>query len=763
MVTPNPKPQLSLRTKILAVVFAFLILPPVVTVLLVNWHAESLMRKEVVAGLIESDGVFKARYKEAVGRQYKRGINRYRGIVNAELFKTIAASGHYQEEMETYLKTLINQLGLESTIMLYQPADARPPVAVWQKTLVLPEKICDALKPITAAAMQGMPSYGIVAMEAHPMLVVAVPNLETNSQAINGVLTIGIRIGQGVMNELRDKSAAEVLLVSQQKVLASTFQGAKKPKSKDLPESLLIDPAALPAQAPQEVVVEGEHFLGLSTKPEQDKSYHFVLLTSYEDRYQSIIWVGGTMLTVCVAGVILSGCLVFLLLSKLVRPLKELRTATEKIGRGDFSQRIQNFSNDECGELAEAFNHMAASLDRSNTELKKAAASLKDTQAQLVQSEKLSAVGQFVAGIAHELNNPLTVVIGFSEILGDTVKDENALAQLAYISRGAQRCHRIVHGLLSFARQHIPERKIINISTVLDDVLSFMTYDLRTSNVRIVKDYPAVLPPILADAHQFQQVFLNLLNNARQALLGFRKDPIITICAHALNGKLRVEFRDNGPGIQPEHLLKIFDPFFTTKPLGKGTGLGLSLVYGIVQEHSGVVSVQSQPGQGATFLVDLPLASPGEIEEKKPAKPPGNRTGSPLPITINSSGKTILVVDDEFLVLSLVTQFLIRMGHEVVSTHSCEQALNELAQRKFDAIVSDWRMPGMNGMQFFEFIQTTNHAAAKHFLFITGDVMSEQFQNFARQHSVPCLPKPFSNEAFKQAVYGVLETAADNV
>jgi two-component system NtrC family sensor kinase len=381
---------------------------------------------------------------------------------------------------------------------------------------------------------------------------------------------------------------------------------------------------------------------------------------------------------------------------------------------------------------------MTENLRTSRAELEKALESLQATQSQLVQSEKLSAVGQFVAGVAHELNNPLSSVIGFADLLAHNVKDTTIRNQLELIGRSAHRCHKIVTNLLSFARQHPPERRLTDLNTTLEEVLEIMAYDLRTSNITVLRELQADLPLIMADPHQLQQVFVNIMNNARQALQAFRTDGRIVVRTKTAGRSIRVEFSDNGPGIRPEHLSRIFDPFFTTKPVGKGTGLGMSLSYGIVHEHGGEIAVRSELGQGALFTIDLPVTVEGPVlwrtEEPRPAE-----TRSPF-----GAGRAVLVVDDEPELLQLCTALLQSAGFAVETAGGGERAIDAISRRKFDVIVCDWKMPGLNGIQLHEHLCAANVLAASRMIFMTGDVISDTFQEFLSRTGRTCLSKPFA-------------------
>jgi signal transduction histidine kinase len=437
---------------------------------------------------------------------------------------------------------------------------------------------------------------------------------------------------------------------------------------------------------------------------------------------------------------------------RLTRPLRELRDGAKAVGRGDFSRRVPVASNDECGELAETFNQMTANLQTSRQELERALQILRATQAQLVQSEKMSAMGQFVAGIAHELNNPLTVVIGYAELLrfsGDRKPDE--LDNLEQIAAGAERCRKIVRGLLSFARQHKPQRRWVSINEILESSLDLMAYELRTSNVQIVRQFENNLPKVLADYQQLEQVFVNIINNARQAIGASRRDGQIRLTTESRHRLVRIVIEDNGPGIPAEHLPKIFNPFFTTKEVGQGTGLGLSLSYGLVQEHGGTITAENRPERGARFVIELPVALGAEdnVRDLIQQQPAG-------PAKTNGS-KTCLVIDDEAAIITLTRKMLERSGFRVQTAPDGASALQLLSASDFDIMLCDLRMPGLSGHEVFRQLHSFNARMASRFIFMTGDVVNEQTQQFLQEHGQVCLVKPFSNEQFQAAISTVLE------
>jgi PAS domain S-box-containing protein len=232
---------------------------------------------------------------------------------------------------------------------------------------------------------------------------------------------------------------------------------------------------------------------------------------------------------------------------------------------------------------------------------------IKRLQQQLIQSEKLAALGQLVSGVAHELNNPLTSVIGYTQLLlARNQLDPRAAEQLEIVGNEADRARRIVRNLLSFSRQHKPSRAEVDLNELLERTLELRAYEMKVNNISVCRE-PGDIPCVLADEHQLQQVFLNIIINAEQAMQSDARAGELTVRTEmGASNRVKIVIADNGPGIPLQIIEKLFDPFFTTKPVGKGTGLGLSISYGIVKEHDGAIRVESEPGRGARFIIELP-------------------------------------------------------------------------------------------------------------------------------------------------------------
>ncbi len=363
---------------------------------------------------------------------------------------------------------------------------------------------------------------------------------------------------------------------------------------------------------------------------------------------------------------------------------------------------------------------------------------------QLLQAEKLSAIGQLVAGVAHELNNPMTSIKGFTELLLRRKDlDEEARSDLNYINNQAERAARIVTNLLTFAREHQPQRVLVDVNRVVEDTLSLHTYHLRVDNIKVQRQLDPALPPALADPYQLQQVFLNLIGNAHQAMAD-NGGGNLTVRSEQVDDEIQIHIGDTGPGI-PQHLLgRIFDPFFTTKPVGKGTGLGLSICYNILQDHGGTIWVESAAGEGSTFHLVMPVAS-GDAS----LLTSDDGDGQDIPAT---QSYRILVVDDEDGVAEVIQRLLTDLGHRITVVASGEAALSAVAEQPFDLILSDVKMPGMNGFQLYRALQSRFPELTRRFIFITGDTMSPATQTAMRQIGNPVIAKPFSSKKLERTI-----------
>jgi two-component system, NtrC family, sensor kinase len=475
------------------------------------------------------------------------------------------------------------------------------------------------------------------------------------------------------------------------------------------------------------------------------------LLYSYEKSWRALQTTQKILFAANAIAIVLGSLMVCFLVGLVTKPLRELRDTAEAVGRGDFSRRVTVRYDDECGELGRVFNRMTENLKHSRRELESTVETLKNTQAQLVQSEKLSGIGEFIAGVAHELNNPLTSVMGFSELLQNASANPTDKRYLDMIHKSALRCQKIVQALLGFARRSTPERKAVSVNQLVEASAEIMHYQLRTSNVETTLELDPELPHAMVDPHQIQQVFVNLINNARQAIEAHQPKGWIKVTTAKYDGYVRIVIQDNGPGIPEQNLSKIFDPFFTTKEVGKGTGLGLSLVYGIIKEHGGTIVPRSRPGEGATFTIELPVtAKPAEVVAETPD--PMVHLGKGR----EGVGKRVLVIDDEEPILQMVREALTPQGYEVDIASDGATALQRLSENQYDVALCDWKMPGLSGQQVYERARAVNPALSDRIIFITGDIINDRTRKFLEQQNKICLPKPFTIAEFRLAIKKVL-------
>jgi PAS domain S-box-containing protein len=364
-------------------------------------------------------------------------------------------------------------------------------------------------------------------------------------------------------------------------------------------------------------------------------------------------------------------------------------------------------------------------------------------------ASRLAAVGEMAAGIAHEINNPLTSVIGFSELLMEQRLPPDVMEEVKIIADGSRRVADIVKRLLTFARQNKPVRTALNINSLIDNTLKLRTYVLQTANINVFTCYDQDLPWIAADPSQLQQVFLNLIVNAEQAMKSSHNGGQLSIITERRDSRIRIVFRDNGPGIPVENLGRLFEPFFTTKSPGEGTGLGLSLSRAIVLEHGGEIWAESEPGQGATFIVELPISELPEVPkaEELPAPSASART---------TTSARILVVDDEPSVREYIHVVLTAAGHTVDGTGDPQEALRIIDGNNYQLIFIDVRMPGMNGPELYNRILQKNPTLAKKIVFITGDTSDAGVKVFLADNKLNFLTKPFEVSTLEEMARSIL-------
>jgi len=381
-------------------------------------------------------------------------------------------------------------------------------------------------------------------------------------------------------------------------------------------------------------------------------------------------------------------------------------------------------------------------ITRDITERKRSAAELAQQRESLYQREKLAALGSLLAGVAHELNNPLSVVVARAVLLeeqGDTATQAAALK----IRTAAERCARIVRMFLAMARQQRPERGPVAINDVLSAALDMTGYAVSTSSIEMAVDLGNDIPLVLADADQLHQVLLNLIINAQQSLqdhpaprrirIESRFDPAADV--------IRITVADNGPGIPAALRARIFEPYFTTKPTGLGTGVGLAVSLGIVEAHGGSLSVDCPAEGGAAFTILLPV---GIVEASDAAAGPSWKP--------RGSRRSILVVDDEAEIRETLFEILTMARHRVVTASSGREALDRMSTERFDAILTDIRMPDLDGRALYREIERRWPGQARCVVFVTGDTLASALREFVSESGRPVIEKPFLPSEVRRVV-----------
>jgi PAS domain S-box-containing protein len=382
-------------------------------------------------------------------------------------------------------------------------------------------------------------------------------------------------------------------------------------------------------------------------------------------------------------------------------------------------------------------------------------------QTMLIQNEKLAALGGLVAGIAHELNNPLASIVLNAQILQSKPLANDVKEGLERIQQDAQRASKIVRGLLEFSRQRPPERRLVQVNEVVKDTLQLVNYELKSAHILVETDLDPHLPEIQADPFQLQQVMLNLINNGRDSAASQAVGVLRIQTCRAMPAEpsdrtssteafIQVRITDNGPGIPFELTHRIFDPFFTTKEPGRGTGLGLSICHGIITEHGGRIWSESEPGHGATFIVELPQGAreAGSADVSDPQALPAQAAKAPppayTPVPLRQRAARLMIIDDETHLLKALQLGLEQHGYQVAAFANAADALLSTSANRYDFVICDLRMPEIDGADFYQMLILRRPELTQRVLFITGDSVSADARGLMERSHLPHLNKPFS-------------------
>ncbi len=393
------------------------------------------------------------------------------------------------------------------------------------------------------------------------------------------------------------------------------------------------------------------------------------------------------------------------------------------------------------GQLSSVF------VMRDITERKQEQAEREQLEARARLASHLASIGEMASGIAHEINNPLTAVIGYSQLLNEEALPEEAREAVRQVRQGATRVAGIVQRLLTFARQRKPQRAAVDMNEVIRSTLALREYAMRTGNIYVTTRLDPSLPRTVADGQQMQQVLLNLIVNAEWAMSSAHGKGVLRIVSEKHGENIHVLVQDDGPGVPREIQDRIFDPFFTTREIGQGTGLGLSICHGIVSEHSGRIWVVSDGAQGSEFHLTIPIVAPDSPPVEAAAmrqEPAGSHT-------------RMLVVDDEPSIRELLKAILEPMGHRVDDAADGRSAIERVKANRYGVILLDVRMPDMSGLEVFQQLKEIAGSITSRVVFMTGDLMAEETRALLEETGAPALAKPFESKDLMLAVERVLK------
>lgn len=427
---------------------------------------------------------------------------------------------------------------------------------------------------------------------------------------------------------------------------------------------------------------------------------------------------------------------------RMVRDEGSLEEVESTIAARDGTERtILRYCGQLLGEHGEPAG--AISIGRDVTEARAAEAERKEMERRAQLASRLATVGQMASGIAHEVNNPLTGIIGFAELLMQKDLAPDVMEAVATIHEAGSRLSNTVRRLLAFARQHTPERRLVDINSIIDTAVELLRYEMETNSIVLSRRLSPEIPEFIADPGQLQEVLLNLIINAKTAMKLAHGKGKLSVETRRIADVVRITVRDDGPGMTQEVAERAFEPFFTTGKDGQGTGLGLSICHEIVRAHRGRIWVKTAPGKGSTFVVELPLKSSSRVQTPVMASKNSLKAASRLP------GR-VLVVDDETIICRYLREGLSGAGIEVACCSNVPEAEARLVSETYDAVLLDIRLPGRSGIAFYERLKAEMPSLARRTLIMTGDAKAADIVDLVKREGIRCLPKPVSLETVKR-------------
>jgi signal transduction histidine kinase/CheY-like chemotaxis protein len=688
-------PRLRFQTKVLVPVVLIMILLVVVPLWLVTQRMSATLESAAADTLRANDAVFQS--LQAI--RARDLLLRYRNIPNEPRFKAVLKLSD-PKTIRFLLGELREELGVD--VVLFVNAQAATVAGATAEARFPTEAFSVRAMSSIRQALAQQPNVDTLGVAGHPYDVIAIT--VALGEEVMGALVFGSEIGEAAAREFTQLTRSEVVLLAGNAIAASTLRSPELAGQLQVAQDAFAGAAG--AASAGKVLLNEEHFMyvvGHLGGAPQAAGVGYILLSSYETPLRAVRSIERTFLWIQLLGIVAATTVVFGVVRRVVRPLRELRQTAEAVGQGDFSRRVTVASRDECGELASVFNQMTSNLRASREELEQTVATLRTTQAQLIQSEKLRAIGTLAGGIAHDFNNILGAILGFAELALDDVGPESRTARnLRQVVKAGQRARDLIRQILAFSRQSEPQRAPVHLTAVIEETMKLLRATLpATVELQTQTHTAADADTVIGDATQLHQVLMNLGTNAGHAMrnAGGRftvvlDEQTVAAAGHAEAPRLppgsylRLRAIDTGHGMDHTTLQRIFEPFFTTKPVGEGTGLGLSVVHGIIENHGGEITVTSQPGAGTCFSIYLPRA--GSDAETPAARPDAPALGG---------RECLLIVDDEEALVNVMEQKLTRLGYEVVPCLGSIEALRQFraAPERFAAVITDQNMPQLCG------------------------------------------------------------------
>lgn len=559
-----------------------------------------------------------------------------------------------------------------------------------------------------------------------------------------GTLTLGERIDRGFADRLQQSFDCDVAVLVGDRVVASTLTRPVLPA-----EALRLSATPSPSSSePRVTPLAGEDYVTALLPLGTDAAGHAVglyLLNSLAkgmgDSNRFLAWI---VLSCGALAALLSGIAAWTVSRSVLRPLESFVAFMRAVAAtGDHARRFENGRS--CAEvetLNAAYSHLMESLEAHERRIVQNALDDLDRLERLKESEKLAALGRMLSGAAHEINNPLTGVIGNVDMMLRSERlDDETRARLDVVRRESQRVAQLVRHLLKISHRDTGEKAVVDLNQVLAEVAEMRRHDFVTAGMRLDLALAPAPVRVMGSELELQQVVLNIVNNAYDALKDGPGVPRLALASAVTGDRALVTFVDNGPGMKNPN--QVFEHFYTTKPVGQGTGLGLSICYAVIQQHGGSISAENVPDGGARFTIDLPIAQSREARAAPTAATTGDgAAGGPL-------GGTVLVVDDEPTLVELQKDILEALGAMVVGAASGGEAIEHLRRRSFDLVVTDVRMPGgISGQDLFHWVAANAPGSARGFVFVTGDNAGDGSRDAIDGLGVRCVMKPFSIEEY---------------